>query len=304
MKFLKGLALSLLSFLLFLSLFVFGLALTVNQTILNPDFVVSEVNKLDMSLLVEEFLSEQIPSEQIPQGEELMAEVLEDTIADLEPWIKEQVSAGIYSGYDYLLGRSQSLNLIISTEPLKESLRDNLMPVFLQSIPPELARAPSAIKDAAFNEFYRQFSEQIPPTFDISQSLISPEVMTTLEQVRQYIGYFQIGYRALIGFMLLLIAGIILIHRQVRGATRQLGITFLIYGIPEYGGIFAIKHFAGAQLTQLTTQPGFPTSLQAWLPQLVNDFLVPLEMFSLGVLIGGVALLIVSFVYKPREPSL
>ncbi len=303
MKFLKGLALSLLSFLLFLSLFVFGLALTVNQTILNPDFVVSEVNKLDMSLLVEEFLSEQIPSEQIPQGEELMAEVLEDTIADLEPWIKEQVSAGIYSGYDYLLGRSQSLNLVISTDELKEALEDNLKPVLLQSIP-QLASLPPEMREAAFNEFYRQFSEQIPPTFDISQSLISPEVMTTLEQVRQYIGYFQVGYWALIGFMLLLIAGIILIHRQVRGATRQLGITFLIYGIPEYGGIFAIKHFAGAQLTQLTTQPGFPTSLQAWLPQLVNDFLVPLEMFSLGVLIGGVALLIVSFVYRPREPSL
>ncbi len=55
-----------------------------------------------------------------------MAGAIDDTIADLEPWIKEQVSAGIYSSYDYLMGRSQSLSLVISMEPMKESLKDNL----------------------------------------------------------------------------------------------------------------------------------------------------------------------------------
>jgi len=301
MKFLKGLALGLLGFLLFLSLSVFGLALTINQTILNPDFVVSEVNKLDISSLAGEFLSEQLPSGQIPQGEELMAEVLDDTIADLEPWIKEQLNTAIYSGYDYLMGRSQSLSLVISTEPLKESLKDNLKPVLIQSIP-ELASLPSAMIDAAYDEYYQQFSEQIPPTFDLSEN-ITPEVMSTLEEVRQYISYFQIGYKALIAFILVLIAGIILIHRQVRSATRQLGITFLTYGIPGYVGIFVFKNFAGAQMAQLMTQPGLPPSLQAWLPEFLNDVLAPLEMFTLGILIGGVALLIASFVHKPREPS-
>lgn len=295
MKFLKGLTLSLLSFLLFLSLSVFGLVLTANQTVLNPDFVVSQVNKLDMSSLAEEFLSEQITLE----GEqELVAGVLDDTIADLEPWIKEQASAIIYSGYDYLMGRSQSLSLVISTEQLKESLRDNLRSVFYQSIPPELAGASPSEIDAYFNQYYQQLSEQIPPTIDISEEMISPEVMTTLEQVRQYIGYFQIAYPALIAFILVLIAGIILIHRQVRGATRQLGITFLTYGVPGYVGIFVFKNFAGAWLAQL----GLPSTFLAWLP--VEDLVAPLEIFSLGVLIGGVALLVASFVYKPRETSL
>jgi len=299
MKFLKGLAIGLLGFLLFLSLSVFGLALMINQTVLNPDFVTSQVNKLDMSSLAGEFLSGLIPSEQIPQGEELMAEVLDDTITDLEPWIKEQLNTVIYSSYDYLMGESQTLSLVISTEPLKESLRDNLKSAFMQSIPPELAGAPPEMIDAYFNQYYQQLSQEIPSTIDISQEMIGPEVMSTLEQVRQYVSYFQVGYRALIGFMLLLIGLIILIHRQVRGTTRQLGITFLTYGIPGYVGIFVVKNFAGAWLAQL----GLPSTFQAWLPQLVNDFVAPLEMFSLGILIGGVALLIASFVYKPREPS-
>ena len=59
MKILKGLALGLLSFLLFLSLSLFGVLLMLNLTILNPDFVISELNRLDTSAIAEEFLSQQ-----------------------------------------------------------------------------------------------------------------------------------------------------------------------------------------------------------------------------------------------------
>jgi len=299
MKFLKGLALSLLSFLLFLSLSIFGLALTLNYTILNPDFVVSTLNRLDISSLAGEFLSQQI-HQQIPQGEPRLAEVLDDTIADLEPWIKEQASTVTYSSYDYLMGRSQSLSVTISLEPVKESLRDNLREAFLQSPPPELKGLPPAEVERYFDEFYQGLTREIPSTFEFNESSLSPEVLTRLEQAKQGISYFQLGYKALIGFILLLILGIILINREVKGATRGLGITFITYGVLEYGGIFAAKYFAGAQLPQL----GIPESLQAQLPQLIGDFLAPLEMFSIGIGIAGVVLLIVSFVYKPREPEL
>ena len=299
MKFLKGLALSLLSFLLFLSLSIFGLALTLNYTILNPDFVVSALNRLDISSLAGEFLSQQI-HQQIPQGEPRLAEVLDDTIADLEPWVKEQASTVTYSSYDYLMGKSQSLSVVISLEPVKESLRDNLREAFLQSPPPELKGLPPAEVERYFDEFYQGLTREIPSTFEFNESSLSPEVLARLEQAKQGISYFQLGYKALIGFILLLILGIILINREVKGATRGLGITFLTYGVLEYGGIFAAKYFAGAQLPQL----GIPASLQAQLPQLIGDFLAPLAMFSIGIGIAGVVLLIVSFVYKPREPEL
>jgi len=47
-----------------------------------------------------------------------------------------------------------------------------------------------------------------------------------------------------------------------------------------------------------------PAWLQTWLPQFVDDSLTPLEIFSIGLMIAGIALIIVSFVYKPRQPSL
>jgi len=295
MKFLKGLSLALLSFLLFLSLSIFGVVLTINHTILNPDFVTQELDRLDISSLAAELISEQIPQEG-----EFMAGAIDDAIKDLEPWIKEQTDIVIHSSYDYLLGKSQSLNVEISLEPVKENLRDNLRETFFQSLPPELQGLPQAEVEQYFNEYYQEFTKDIPSTFEFNESSLPPEVLAGLEQAKEYISYFQLGYKALIGFMLLLILGITLIHREVKGTTRGLGTTFLTYGVLGYAGTFVTKYLAGTQLGQLD----IPVSLQTWLPQFLADFQAPLEMFSLGALIAGVVLFIVSFVYKPREPSL
>jgi len=70
MKFLKGLALFILSSLLFLSLSIFGIVFMLNQTILNPDFVVSQVNKLDIASIAGDMLSEQIT-----QGQEFLTPI-------------------------------------------------------------------------------------------------------------------------------------------------------------------------------------------------------------------------------------
>ena len=267
MKFLKGLALAILGFLLFLSLSIFGIVFMLNQTILNPDFVASQVDRLDIASLAKETIIQQMP-----QQPESVVKAVNDTIADLEPWLKQQTRDTIYSFYDYLEGRSQNLSLVVSLEPVKESLRKNL----------------------GQDEIY----QQIPSTFDVSQ-VLGPKGMAQLEQVKQTISYFRLGYNALIGFILLLILLIIVIHRQVRGSTRGLGTTFLICGILSYAGALVAKNVAGTQLPQLN----IPTYLQAWVPQLIADTLAPLEIYGIALLAVGVVLLVVSFVYKPRQPS-
>jgi len=399
MGFLKGVALVLLSSLLFLSLSIFGLAFTLNQTILNPDFITSELDKLDVSSMADELISEQITRGEFPEelgtalvntitkleplvkeqistiadpafdyllgksqnldlaqtlnntldadfivalideldisslagefiseqltGEipeelgylaESMDELLVETLVELEPWIKEQISTAADPIFDYLLGESQSLNVVISLEPVKESLKENLWQAFLQSPPSELEGLPQAELEQYFNELYQEFSEQIPSAFELNESLLGTELPANiaealaeaeaaLEPARQYIGYFQLGYKLLIGFILLLILGIILINRQVRSSTRKLGAIFLTYGAFEYAGVLLAKRFAGAQLAQLPLPSPLQAWLPPWLPQLLGDFLAPLQMLSLGLLIGGIVLLIVSFVYKPRQPS-
>jgi len=294
MTFLKNLALSLFSFLLFLSLSIFASAFMLNNTLLDPDFVTSEINRLDISSLAGELFSIEAPPEA-----PYLAEVIDETIADLEPWMKEEISTAIYSGYDYLMGRTESLNLVIPTEPVKDSLKENLREAFLASPPPELQGLPSHLKEQYFNELYQQLTENIPPSLEFTESSLPPDVLTMLEQVRQALSYSQLVYKALIGFMLLLVLGIIFISRQVRDITRRLGIPCLTYGAFGYAGIFVARYFTERGLPL----PELPEALQTWLPQFLDNLMAPLETFSLGLLIGGVVLVIVSFVYKPRQPS-
>ncbi len=293
MKFVKGLALSLLGFLLFLSLSVFGLMFMLNSTVLSPDFVAEELDKIDVYSLAGELLREQVP-----QDQPYVTKVLDDTLADLEPWLKEQVNTIIYAGYDYLMGRRQHLDLAIPMEPVRDSLKENLRQAVLESPPPELQGAPPGTVELYLNEVYRQIDEQIPSTFEFSPDALDPDVIVQLEQVRKGIGYFQIGYKVLIGFILLLIVGIILLYREVRGATRSLGITFLTCGVITYLYNLAAKHFTGTLVVQ-----NLPAPLQTRLPQLVSDFLAPLDMYALILAAIGIALLIVSFVYKPRQAA-
>ena len=293
---LKSFALTLLNFLLFLSLSVFGLAFMLNTTLLNPDFVVSELNKIDVPLMTGELVNLETAQQ---QDVEFAAEALDATVVELEPWIKEQVSDVVFSGYDYLLGRSQHLNVIIPMEPVVDSLKSNLKESLLASPPPELAGASPAAIDQYLSGYYRQISEDIPPTLEVTESSLSPDVLVMLEMVKQYIRYFQIGYPALIAFMVILVLGIILISRNLKNTTRSLGITLLFYGVLEYASIVLTRRFVLPQVPL----GEIPTSLEAWLLEVTSDILAPLEIFSIGVMAAGVILLVFFFVYKARQPD-
>ncbi len=304
MNVVKGLALSLLGFLLFLSLSAFGVMFMLNSTVLNPDFMVRELDRLDVHSLAREWLDEQIPQFEVPVPYEpyvakIMDDTVDDTLADLEPWIGREVNAVIYASYDYLMGRSPGLDRVISLEPVRDSLKQNLKETALASLPPELQGLPPDVIQAFLDEANRQIDDQIPQSVELDLRTLDPEVVTALEQARQYIGYFQLIYKFMIGFILLLILGIILIYREVRGSTRSLGITFLTCGVITYLGNLATKYFAGVGMTQLE----LPIQFRTWLPQLMADLLAPLDIYGIVLAAIGIALLIVFFVYKPRQPS-
>ncbi len=294
MQFLKGLAISLLSLLLFLSLSLFSVTFMLNKTILNPDFAVYQLNKLDLSSLAKEMVIDQISqdigqqiTQQFPQAAALIAQALNDTLSENEPWIKAQANEAIYTFYDYLLGESESFNLTISITPIKDSLATNLTEAVLESPPPELAIVPPEMREQIVSGLVQQLTQSIPATFDFNESMFPTEVRDTLDQVRQGISYSQTAYPVLIGFMLLLMLGIILIYHQVKGATRTLGSTLLTYGVLGYAGIFASQYLIGTQIGAL----GLPAALQAWLPGFLDGLWSPLQTFNIAVAVAGLVLI-------------
>jgi len=289
------------------------LALTLRNSVLSTDFAVSVMDKLDVAALVGGMLQEQFAQEIPPELMSYLEEPLDDTLKELEPWMKEQIGVAADPMLDYLLGRSPGFSVEISTEPVLASLENNLREALMESPPPELAILPPDMLEEYFDQFYQEFSQGLPATVVIDQSMFGAEMPAQITQMltdtevmlaegRQYVSYFQQGYNLLIGLILLLILGIVLLHRQVKGATRQIGTTLATFGAFEYIGILVAKYFGVDQLTGLP----IPASLQAWLAEFVNDLLAPLEVFSLACLISGAVLIIVSFVYprfRPGQPS-
>jgi hypothetical protein len=265
-----------------------------NSTLLNPDFVADEVDKLDVSALVEELTEEHI-SEQLPEEISFIKEDLYDIISEQEPWLKEQMNAAIYSGYDYFLGKSDQLEILISLESLKASLRDSLWQTFHDYISSGLSNLPEDVLRPYLDRYYQEFADQIPSEYEISESSISPEAMEQIREIKSDIGVFRTAYIYLIVFMIVLVAGIILINRDVRVITRSLGIDLLIYGALEFAGVYVARHY---MTTNLPMPSDMPASLQTWLSGLTSDMLAPLQALSLGLLIGGVVLLVVSFIYR------
>ncbi|MEK7354501.1 MAG: hypothetical protein AABZ77_08360 [Chloroflexota bacterium] len=159
MTFLKNLTVSLFSFLLFLSLTVFGIAFAVKSTALNPDFVASELSRLEIAATVKELVQIEPPPE-IPK----LNEIIYQTVAGIEPQFKEQSGFAIHSVYAYLLGESQTPDLksilrktYLSTDfvtPLVNSLNVSslagpfLTQKFAEAIPVKIANLDKYVTDA------------------------------------------------------------------------------------------------------------------------------------------------------------
>lgn len=383
MTFLKNLAVSLFSFILFLALGVFGLAFALKSTVLDPNFIAAELNNLEIASLVNELVQIESPPE-MPD----LDYTFHQTISDIEPQLKEQADSAIHSVYDYLLGEKSSpelastfRNTFLSTEfitPLvnsldipslagpfvteqfaqslpmelphldqyitdfltasepvikkqivaalepafgyhlgiisrseaaasiekaEKTLGDSLLPIFISSLPPELAIVPRQLKEDYFNQFYQEFTAQVNTNLldakmrsEIVQGINNAE--EGLWEARQYVAMFQQYYIILIVLMVMLAMGIILLVRNVKDICHRLGIPLVTYGAIEYAGIWATKYFISRGKLHFAE---LPPELETWLLQLINDLLKPLEIFSLAILIGGAVLVIASFLYKPGK---
>lgn len=290
----KSLAVSLFSFLLFFSLAIFGLLYMLDNTLLKPEFLVSEIERLDASAVTAEIIDFQPPTE-MPY----FNDVINETVDELEPWMKEQLKNAIYSGYDYFLGKTKYLSLTISTQVVRDTFRENLWEAFSASPPPELQGKSEPVQKQYFEESFEQLTEDIPSTIGFSESPLPLNTLNTLRQVRQTIGYFSAIYYGLIGFMVLLLLGIILIVRNVKNITRRLGVPLLTYGAIEYAGIFVVEYLIKGKVPL----PDIAPYLQTWMLQFMDNLLHPLEIFSLVLLICGAVLTIVSFVYPQVKSS-
>lgn len=358
MKFLKGLVTGILSFILFLSLTVFSIAFVLHGTVLSPDFVSSQVDKIEISKIARDIAEEQIGKE-LPQGATFLKDVTYEVITKQEPWIKEQLHQAIDTGYDFFLGKSNKLIITVSLVDLKKNLNDSLWQTsedylkkqlagksdteisrYLQDIikqipddtlPPELAVLPADVRNAAIEQYLREsagqksivnfppeityqienvakqyfdkyladFVKEIHDTYTIDESSIGSNTMDAFFQVRKGIGYFQTYYYWLIVLMIVLAALIFLVNMNIRATARALGVNLCIFGALDLIGVILTMTLSPMQYLSDPLQ--IPASLNSWIDGLSKDIALVALPLSIGILVVGVALLVVSFIVKPKE---
>jgi len=106
MKALKIVGLVLLGILLFAALSSFGLALAVNNSLLNKNFVPNQLDRLEVTPLLEETIT----SSASGLSPDVHAALVQ-AVNNLEPQIKQQLRAANSQIYDYLLGKRDTLEI-------------------------------------------------------------------------------------------------------------------------------------------------------------------------------------------------
>ena len=115
--------------------------------------------------------------------------------------------------------------------------------------------------------------------------------------MRQIVGYIVLSYKALIGLALLLILLIALIQWwHVKPIALYAGIPFTIVGITGL-----VSTIVARSLIPNIIPSEVPPEIMSKLPQLIADFASPLQIYSVGFLIAGIGLIILSI--KLQSPG-
>jgi len=295
MNFVRGFFTGVFSSILTAVLIALGALITVNHTLLNPDFVIAELDKFDAYSIATDQLRSQLPRE-----EPYMAEIVNETITELEPWVKEQAPAVIYAGYAYLKGEEE-LHIIIPLEEVRTCLKENVRQAVGESPPPELEGASPSEIEAYLAEVYTMIDDQIPSQIEITEAYLtslSPEAAAQVQQARQIVGYIETGYKWSIVAAILLVLLIALVQWwHIKPITRYVGVPAITAGVVSLVGAL-LPRVAGAFVLQKIPLE-IPPEVKANLPQLFSDFTMPLRIYGIVLLAVGIGLVVLSVKLKP-----
>jgi len=295
MNSLRGFFTGLLGAILTIVLIALGTLITINHTLLNPDFVISELDKFDAySIAVDQLRG------QVPQEDPYMAEFFNETITELEPWMREQAPAVIRAGCAYLKGE-EDLEIVIPLEEVRTCLKENIAQAVRESPPPELEGASPSEIEAFLSEAYAGIDSQIPPQIEITEASLAslgPETAAQVQQARQIVGYIELGYKWLIVAALLLVLLIALVQWwHIKPIARYVGISAITAGVVSLLGVLLPLAATSLVLPKIPLE--IPPEVRTILPQLVSDFTVPLRIYSIVLLVIGIGLVVLSARLKP-----
>lgn len=284
------------------------LAQTLRRTMLSDSFFYTLVDNVDLGVLLGQIISDGLENAEIPPEFEPLIDRVEPVLIEAEPQLKARLKAAAPDILDYVLGLRDSFTVSFTLDDVVDELTLEAKNI-LRNNP-----AYAGLSDAQIDDYIDRNLPQLIDIFEaftFDQSTLGSEAQVTealqeaensLAEVRPYILQFQTYFIWLIVFIIVVAGGIVALNLSVRKATRAIGAVLVAYGFIEFVPLLIAK-FAGGNYLNEQILADAPVYLETYAIQRAFDFIAPLFWFSLGCLIAGIALLVVSFVYRPLEPA-
>jgi len=294
------------------------LVVCLNVTILNPDFVAAELKKFDISAIGTELLSKQYADQiggtlnklsagkitqavSAPTADEVYSQQsIEATLTQLGPELTDEVNAAVYQVEDYISGKQASLDAVIPLRNLKEALKQNLTEAVTKSPPIELQNAPQSYVQAYIDAVYQAYFGAVPDEIKLSSDTATGLFITSIHGIRRAAMLSLKLPLILLLLSLLLVVGIIVIHRDFKSALWTVGITLGISGALDF-----LYSFIATEAGMHTASLKFLPALNLWFIQIVVDVLANMKA-PIFILLGvGLGLFVLSlfWVLRRRKPN-
>lgn len=285
MGFLRGFLLGLLAALLCFFLLVFIFVLTVKSTLMNADFMVDESQKIDISVAVSEYLIDQMSID-----DTIILAIKRSTV-ELEPWIRQQLDMAIYSCYDYCLGKTDSLELVLDLDMFKTGLSDNLEKVYSQFPPSDYLELPEADRESFLYKVKQDVMDILPSRLVITEIDLGDDIMESLDSMKSIASLITTSFRLSLVIMAVALLLLILILRSRKTLMRSFGIVLILDGLLTFS---ALMIFQNVYLSDLYPQDTIP-ELQVWIPLVIKDALYPAFVAGAVLLLLGIPAMAGSF---------
>ncbi|HEX55250.1 MAG: hypothetical protein DRO90_02970 [Candidatus Altiarchaeales archaeon] len=239
------------------------LSITINESILNPDFVISELEYLDFY----SNLKNNMIREMGAIKPELASLVNESVSVEM---IRLKTNSLIYNFYSYLKYQDDELNLTLSLSDVKENL--------IKSAEDSGVEIPEFAIDL------------IQDNIDLREEL-NEEQITIIERIRTFIYHFYAIYSLLYFLAIVLLLLIFLFIGDIISFLDKIGILLLINGGILVGFPVFVTELLRGKIKGIELPGDFPSEIAI---KIANDILEPFQFYGILLIVIGILSLILA----------
>jgi hypothetical protein len=143
----------------------------------------------------------------------------------------------------------------------------------------------------------------IPDSYTISESTLDPGMVSSLHLIKRIAEYLKLAYIFSILIAILAIIGTGWAQQwRIRFIARNLGTPFILCGVACTLLALGLR-ISNSIARHFTQEVDMAFDFQYKLSTVIADITLPLLIYGIIVLLTGITLVIVAFVYKQREPE-